>query len=889
MGTTRVIAYVNPFELSQLSELQPCGPWVHICATPSLKQGLRTHYDYLDGLLFSFAEVMSGLLPEWTGSAVRLGQFAKLTELIDRMRQAAAGDPARLQRLTAFRRNQKEALLAIRLLVECGLRPSDLLPDRSRPDEAIFQELWRLFEADDDGVITRFRSSLERLTAQPEELDGALLNALNLAIEQRNQDDETRHKPLQTHGHRLVMHGFYFITPIQQRIAALLEKAGFDLLYLNCYDPHYPTVFQSWTAFFTRQTGLPEPDAWQYLPSQTPPPGTGPVLGDLIEGRQPDPAAMAGQVSILRYPDFGSFLDRFRRDVPLPGKGPKTAVYYSPEARSVTRFLREYYAPVRDRHFLSYPSGQLLFHLHQMWDETSDGGRGGLVLSERPLYECFASGWLQVDGLNGRDYLQALEAILPFFQGVESLGDWLERAELLRAARAEVADRFDAPVPWTHPNARFHQLQSNPFERISYLAVDSETIGAIVQLMRHLARIAEDLFGHDRIGISRHFDRIEAMLTSGLDKEDLLSEEYQLLRNLRRRMAQVQTGQAFLPKDLAQAVLYYLGGNLLAEEEDEPESDHLVSRFDRLDGAPLSHSSRDMHICLLGDKSLPKHKPAFPWPLSAESFRHLPGNVAIELLRLREAHSKSADRYLLYNALAWSPRATLSWISDWQEELLGPSPLLALLSVCYPIREVSVEGWNPARQTPEHPGPAAAAPARPDQYELLPVEAVADFALCPRRFYYSYLTRQLPSFTSDFHHQFLYGSLVKALAVASGRNPADVAPHVSALFPQWHDLMRKDLLERTPNPKSEGDAYDGAEYPEARYPLHFLTLSDKEEMEPAARVLEDPGAFRDALAGLTAALADLRARPEPRPGHICRYCPHSHACDAAHFPVDDEE
>ena len=76
--------------------------------------------------------------------------------------------------------------------------------------------------------------------------------------------------------------------------------------------------------------------------------------------------------------------------------------YVSPNSDALKERIKEFRPDsfLKERHFLAYPIGQYLFHLHSVWDENQQD----YILTDKILMESFASGWLEIEGENARNY-----------------------------------------------------------------------------------------------------------------------------------------------------------------------------------------------------------------------------------------------------------------------------------------------------------------------------------------------------------------------------------------------------------------------------------------------------------------------------------------------------
>jgi hypothetical protein len=874
----RVLTYTDPFGLAAHPQVKGLlDNTLHVCATVSLRKGMDDQY----GKHLPFVEVqelVDALLPNWMADRTRVSQLARLSELCEQYRNQPPGAPLAPERwaphMRAFIRNMREALLAMRVLAEAGIHPGDLKPTTA--DEQFFCFLWDRLEASERS-FARVRERLEVTFADPAALQKAFEAAIPKALNSHGE------RPLPMNKGQIIFHGFYFITPIQMRLINWCEAAGYEVLFLNNWDPRVPEAFLAWDALFRPEHGLPGRADWAL-----PEPCSRPVpVGELFAGKEPTAPINA---RIIQHDAFGALVRQVVEEVDDPER---PTLWYTPEADLLNRFLREYRpgrAEEQDRHFLAYPVGQMLLHLHRLWDRET----GELRLQARSLIECFASGWLHVNGVNAKPYVRALEAMLPFFAGCDTLAEWEERAQALLDVRQSVVPLFQHPSLAGSRNARFHRFLHNPLERLAHFGVAEADVRTVVSLMKRLFFIASSLFGPGRVALGEHFRKVERLLLDGADESQLLYSEKRLLQGLRERMDELaDEPERFLAGDLAIAVSFYLGGEL-QKSPDEP-TEGAILEYAQLDGAPLQARRRNLpiHLCLLGETSLPKRKSAFPWPLSEQTFAHMPHHPLVRLLVLREAESANADRYLLHYALTWTDEVVLSWAAAVAGEAVGPSPYLVLLEP-YCRKSISaLQPFSPGRRAHSEPAKASS-PARVDQWETFPPDALVEHAICPRRFYYSFLAQEAPAFSSDFHHGFQYGNLVKGLAQVSRRRPEEVAPHVNQLFPQWTGFVRQqDQLERTPAPSAIVDRYDGSDYPRARLGMQLLAPLDA-EMQPAVRLLDEEHGIdlqAQELGKLNLALADGQAvlPAHPLTPRLCRFCPHNGRCADAHYPIDDEE
>lgn len=197
--------------------------------------------------------------------------------------------------------------------------------------------------------------------------------------------------------HTLVFHGFYYFTPLQERIIRLLECVGIKLIFLFPYDEKYPYANEIWRKTYSVNNGYPNISDWHMERNDKKE-----SYGEIFEGRK---AKAPNKLRIKEYASVVEFVHEM--------KHAKEQGYfiYSSNANAANDILRDFYPEeYGERKLLSYPIGQFVSTLNQMWDEDLQN----IILDENRVIECFASGWLAVNGVSGKQYMQDLVRIMPF-------------------------------------------------------------------------------------------------------------------------------------------------------------------------------------------------------------------------------------------------------------------------------------------------------------------------------------------------------------------------------------------------------------------------------------------------------------------------------------------
>ncbi|MBE7681488.1 hypothetical protein [Paenibacillus sp. P13VS] len=847
-----VITYTDPARLSETAPFAPYVNSLHLCATNSLREGMvkyyqQKHSEFIHAPIVSAGMLFSKLLGSWSSPAVKMKQFTKLTKLMRGQENVWGRELCR-----AFRHNQIDVLQTMRTLAEIGVTPGKFKP--ASREEQLFQSAWSRMEARESS-FQRIRSKLDSAFRMEQRLREALEHCL---IDMNRLPERIT---------EIVLHGFYFITPLQYRVMSLFREAGIRLVFLNLYDKRYPNTFRSVERFLSQWVPF---EQWKMVQSSA---YSEASWGDVFALSYEDEIhklldAQSGP-QVIQFEDFQTFLSHYE------GYS-KTETCYSPGHENLNKRLKDYYPEnYPDRHFLAYPIGQYLFHLHQMWDDQ----KGELALSEKGLFECFSSGWLQIEEHNARNFTGVLEDVLPYFASCNTLKEWRRQAALLKEVKMNAADAFE------HSSNRFHRMMENPMLRFSFLQIKHTDIVLLVQFMEKLFTQAELLFGQKEIQLHEHFERIEQLLAAGPDPESLVEEERKLLEQLRGRLKlDFIDDESYYIDDVAQAVALYLGGEFNDELEEPPLP---ISKFEDVDAAAFMDS--EIHLCTLDEESLPYVGQAMPWPLTRQTVRGLQ-SPELDMLFIREDVSSASARYLFYNVLTFAKQPVrLSWIRNTEGRKLEESVYIMVLGLAAEKRSTLFQ--------PQDLEPAGCTEGDREavfhHLESFPADAAAEYALCPRRFYYSFVVKPFASYRNEFHQQILYQNLLKASYVLSDASTAEIDAQLSAIFPHWPEVRKRYLAEEAQKYRNtfsrRYDPYEGRDYVRGRRLFQLLlsgyTVDDENLMEPVNKVFQTNNTDETLVKPIQhEELLQLRANPS----ELCRFCPHLPVCVEGYYPTDDK-
>lgn len=856
-----------------------------------MKNGVRERYQkeespYISAPIITSSDLINILLGEWTTSETKLKQYLKLSDVIKN----------RIQRdsvyYSSFRRNQIDVLDTIRMLEVCGVSVEDLTDLALSEKEEIFVETWR--ELDRNNLFNQIRSLLRNGIGNKVKKEQALMQTL---IKSSYSEGVGTKIDSTITFETIVLHGFYFMTSEQQRVFLLLKQAGVKIVFLNLYDERYPETFSFIEKFINENHGWVNKDSWvvedKSMQDLT-------IADKFLSDFEGTPIIdyMQNEIKVTDYPDFYAFLTDFDKDINVQNLDIENKTYIAPNAEALNNRLQEYYPEKfkKKRRFLSYPIGQFLFQLHQMWDEQSKR----LTITEGGLYECFASGWLydSENKQNARDFTKTLHDILPFFKGCLTKKQWEDRAAELETIHDDVLTNFDVGT-----QNRFTKMMESPFTRFSAFASSKEDTKQVIHFIDNMFHIAFDLFGtgEKRISLSNHFKKLRHLVFDSnqhLEKE-IQDEEKVLVHELSKTLQTAPGVDLFLVDDISSAISLYLSGNLTNDLKEEV----LIRPFIEIDGEAFKENPIT-HVTGLDENSLPYSEFKLPWPLQEKTFYALAlGNIPLSFQVLRNENVKAITRYLVYNLFQFSQNIELSWMVQYEDKNhLDKAIYLSQLGL-----NPNTSHLNTDNQLVDRIAVKTISKKELDSFLLYPVDALAEFQFCPRRFYYSYITEEYSTFRSEFIHEFLYGNLLKSVKVLAGKSISEerVKNEVDKLFPHWTDfkrnLLAKENFKYIPwtisNFKGHTPYGKEEEFSNLRKLFLFPALQNRKGDEDSKEVEHSINALYSKPETVIPTLRDdfekqLMEHPvqmEARPSEKCRYCPHNDFCPEAHHPTDDKE
>ena len=809
-----IYTYTNLSKLNTNPLFQKIKKYPHITVSSDLRKGLvgNITFDHVEGIFSNDNEIKmteisslaQALNRDWDTAPCKFSEMIMLSEYL-RKRILEAGDNKKLINwLTGCKRNVSMLRSSIIMLEQADVKPDEIKANGDRNIELLV-DAWKYLEEKDPYMIA-FRENMSKKYSK-RMWDSVLRTAFKTTDSFENVES-------------IVFHGFYYITPLQQKIMNLLEQAGYNLIFLFPFDIRYPFVYEIWDNTYSEKYGYPPKEEWHMEDSSE-----NDSIGNVFEGNR--------NVEInnnLTIKEYSSVMD-FVNDV----KNIREQGYalYSSDFKSANEILQDYFPEeFGERKILSYPVGQFVSVLNQMWDEDSQT----VILDSDKLVDCFSSGWLSIDGVSSRQYLKDLIYVLPFFSGCHSDLEWKERIKILKIIRREAIEPFITEKDSDESVARWQEAIENPMANFSMFAVETEKLDLILAYISQLIDMATELFGNNQsIQMSDHINKLDRLLREHGVSSELYEEERELVKDIFVKLGQPNRFDAKCsPADVANALNLFITGRY-DDGEIQTNKVGLIYPIYFVDAACIKNNSK-IHVCFCDVNTMPGGNKEYVWPLSSgvveRCFAETKNPLLVNVMQIMES-TTLCNRYFTYCALK-NKDVTISWIREIGESILEPSSYIKLVCASTGIEII------PAKRstiTFSRVANMAYGEGRILEYdnENSPVDMIKEarmaYALCPMKYTLGYVVDKYPTYQSEFQQNYAIDAFILAiynLMKDKGMTVDQVYNNVMALFPGLRKVEKRQVFDYISNYNREDDyEYDTREkcgeyyYTDQRLNIHY--------------------------------------------------------------------
>lgn len=899
MQPQRVLTYATVDQLFEDKSLfHEYSDVLHITATSTLRKGLTAYMSEEERLItapiLTFAQVLSVVGCDiskensfdawpWYSSKTQLKQFTLISQVLRELNEQNPTENGRVY--NSLTKNKDVVLRTLRMFIEAGETAATVkkkLEQNIGYEEQVVIRIWERLEEDVtykafqawklqmnslgfNGFDNMFAKILKSFLENDEERqDANLLPEYSASTKKQLSDSVDALVENYLHKKKIVLHGFYFITPIQQQIIDALRAAGFKIIYLINYQDEYKTVFEVVDVFLEKSKIV-------FEPVSNSSPFINKIAQKFLQICEGD-----FHLDLTDMPDkYFEFnhMYQFKHYIQNGMHSEKEVHDFiiSPRARQL-RSQVEDLGNMKKLTLKDYPIGQFLLHLHSLsittFDEEKKQFKDREELSVDLLMRIFSLGYIHVQDVSTRllvkDLLKLRERLVGKFSFVEwksEVQSIIEEKQLLEEALTpDNIDITEDNEPYIYKN-----------RVLSYYDVSIENLNYILEALKAIEKLYEDIFSSDStIQVKDYVGRLVEHLNEKIIPKIELEEEIDVAKELLEVFEDMGSSDLknFDRQDLIQGLRFFLSEELDDNENSLFGESLIESKIVSLqDGDILPFiENQTVHLAFLDNKALPLSQNLVTWPFNDDSMQILYQQASItegqylHFIERRKQFDGAITKYLMYLIMLNASTIKFSIVSNLgSEQGLKKSFYLDLLG----LPKASEDAWRDSGDSVE----------RKLNYETVEIEvnkrkvtSLIEYTknYCEKRMVLSYMLQTAPSFETNYHHRFLFEKFISQLNYFEdkknvGLSKNDIRSLVSSWFPHWTDTKKSILCMSGESWKYRTNAMviDGIRFMDDLKQLHLFGKTPRPSVE-----------FANA-------------------GEHCGYCPFQDRCRESRFDKDE--
>lgn len=784
----RVITYSDPRQIEEIKEWDMIRKIPQLCVSQTLVQGLarKCSRDSFS-ILTTIEKFLNYFYEEWKNdSELSIKQFVELSDEIRKIQDKKLK--------STFLRNRSEVYKSIKLLKESDIVPSDLAEEIKSKEFGEFREIyknicfrpnWNILSYSDDKdkeflklcykkiLIADIVEELESLgliakgkykdVIDEEELLSKLANYKfvynkknSLVRRDGRSNDEISINRIKTSANLIkdldkldlryiVIHGVHQFTPLILRFIKQLEKIGVEVIFLINYNPEFEEVYSTWKKVY-RWT-----DCDFEINRITSKAYAGDEAKDYAKILIGDMESLSNKVYECEVYDnlteYGNYVAKVYEDASKKSRKKETVPvnsskvlynmdeqFYSVNGEEINNLLSVYFPEqFGERHFLSYPIGQFILGLYDMWDFKE----GKLKISDNALKECLA---VNLWGNEKIVPISLYENLRGYFIGVEDYDIYLKLIG-------------DLKLYSTNLRKDKYRGQFNDYKLLSFFKVEPEDVEYYEYIINDIKNVAEKLFkGKERVDLKTHYKELMEILKERISISKNISEtELNFVNEIFDNLSMGEESINSSVNEIKDTLHFYL-----AQKKEKNNSNWIVRDFEQIDGGvfladekaketPIPEKKSIYHYAEVSDNNMiSSKKKELPWPLKDEYF--LCDNKVISIvLECKNEYSNFLKYTLFYGMYYLDREYKISYIknisNEEEETLFFPLRLLGVEEKQY-IDNYGIDIEEKKKDSREV--------TQVINDKEIKIRDARMFEFCKRRFYYEGLIDNYGVYKTDY-------------------------------------------------------------------------------------------------------------------------------------------
>lgn len=822
-----IYTYANPLLMNKDSLVwEMVKKYPQFCASDTLSQGMIQHYGRKQ---FGIIQTINDLQKALVGDVTDDSQFDMqlfLTVSHEIRKSSCNSDIKR-----SFQNNKSSIVQAIRYLLLLNADPEKLYEIDNASIEQ--KELFNIYKH----VYLRFKSKIDQLMQKKRETvetairntvcneaeflikknkkylgeDNSYVNDLIQARKKLNRISESLNKQIEgRHGveysntaktkkqkeridylielidkldsldvSTIIIHGVHKFTPELLLTLRVLENQGIEVRFLIHYLDNLPQVYGTWREVYS-WTGLDFKNVHPFCIEAGS--RTGREIAKIYSGKLSLENLNSYKTSYDNLSDFA--VGEVRQTFNQAGRelSKMKTQYYAVNNTETNEILKNYFPEQFEiKPFLSYPIGQFILGLYNMWD--FDNSRMRII--PESLRECIVSGVFENE--TGKNLSEVYDDIALYIADLVDVDDVLNRLKQLKIVKQSIEKKKE---------------YLGDIQAICYFSRSARDIDRLGKYVKLITELSNQIFGQqqDQVSFNSHFKNLMEVLEQPINNAALVQKaELQLVKEILGALAEHRGNDVIGDfADVKEALNYFLH-----QSNSDDSSNWIVRNFEQLDGAVLladSTKAREYHFALMSMKNMTRNaNDELPWPLNEKVFYSydcdLKSSIQASALSIKE-RTNFLKYSLFYATFFFKKRIIFSYIVNQNDEKQRAYYLFDLLR----LREVNKEENADINFGDSIP----IEKEKEFDYDSLTIDQREMFAICKYKYFLNKVLGERIVYKDDFQIRFFLQNFIVRLVLDNDkltlqnhvRLTRKYAGYFHNMFPNYDQMTFADIERR---------------------------------------------------------------------------------------------
>ncbi len=703
-----IYTYDDPFKINNADYWDKIENIPHLCASQTLVQGMSYLYNDEDynTPFFVIDDFIELYYESWESKTEnKIKQYCSISDYITNLPE----DELKF----SLKFNKREIYKSLRILKELNISPRDFNIKSLASEQKVFIDLyknlfndkrWNLINQHGEALPILKKLITKKALSYQERAIRANDDSGNIKKWERKYKQAKRIRNNLEEPGAIVISGLHRFNSLILRLLEDLQKENIKIYFLFNYNSDFEKIYSTWDKVYAWLDN----DFIQYN-SDFRGNKLGEMLGDLLEGNlfSDIDELDDSRYSFKAYDNLTAFSDEIKRsferarhliskdrDVTKKPQeifgskvlGKMNHQYYAPDNEIINGLLKSYFPEqFGDKPFLSYPIGQFILNLYNMWDEDNQK----IEIDDNSLKECIYY-FSRID--NGLNPLLTYEKVELYLQNIRGKDDYIKKINKLIKINQELKEKNDDNL--------------NIFSFYNLYPIELEHLQEIIKTIFQVMEILFNVDNNGLVNFKEHYQALTSIIKSEGIRRYLNKAEEEIAENILKRLDNSnELDYKGYISDLKESLHFYLSN----KRKEDPH--WIVRNLEQLDGDVLLSknnvflNSRTYHLALISDANMNYSlNNLLPWPLTESFFQAYSGEINIRnkintiLEPLRE-YSNFLRFSLFYASYYTNSNINISYVKSYKDEKQNPYFLLDMLGVDFDDIDQIIEDEDDSRNS----------------------------------------------------------------------------------------------------------------------------------------------------------------------------------------------